>query len=51
MYLDEIHENEILQMFENRKLLKRSIRLVILRFRSYVSDIRLIKLLYIYIEA
>jgi len=42
MFLDEIHENEILQMFENRKLLKRSIRLVMLRFRSYVSDIGLI---------
>jgi len=51
MLLDEIHENEILQMFKNGKLFKRSIRLVILRFRLYVSDTGLVELLYICIEA
>ena len=37
-------------MFKNEKLLKRSIRLVMLRFRLYVSDMGLVELLYIYIE-
>jgi len=51
MLLDEIHENEILQMFKNGKLFKRSIRLVMLRFRLYVSNTGLVELLYICIEA
>ena len=38
-------------MFKNEKLLKRSIRLVMLRFRLYISDMGLVELLYIYIEA
>jgi len=38
-------------MFRNRKLLKRSVRLVILRFELYTNDTRLIELLYISIEA
>jgi len=38
-------------MFRNGKLLKRSVRLVILRFELYTNDTRLIELLYISIEA
>jgi len=38
-------------MFRDKKLFERSLKLVILRFGSYASNIRLVKLLYIYIEA
>ena len=38
-------------MFRNGKLIKRSIELITLRFELYASDIRLVKLLHIYIEA
>jgi len=37
-------------LFRNRKLFERSIKLVILWFRSYINDIGLTKLLYISIE-
>ena len=38
-------------MFGNRELLEKFIRLAILWFRSYISDIKLVELLYTSIEA
>jgi len=38
-------------LFGNRELLEKFIRLAILWFRSYISDIKLVELLYTSIEA
>jgi len=38
-------------MFRDRKLFEKYIRLVKLRFGLYVSDTKLVELLYIYVEA
>ena len=38
-------------MFGDRKLFEKYIGLVKLRFGSYVSDTKLVELLYIYVEA
>ena len=50
MFLDKIYENEISEMFRNKKLFERSIKLVILKFVLYASDTKLVKLLYICVK-
>ena len=50
-FLDQVYKNVIPWLFKNRKLFERSIRLVILWLRLYISNTRLTELLYITIEA
>jgi len=51
MFLDKIYENEILEMFRNKKLFERSIKLVILKFGLYATNTKLVELLYLCIKA
>jgi len=46
-FLNKIHGNGILEIFGDRKLLERSIELLILGFGSHVNDIGFVELLYI----
>jgi len=50
MFLDKIYENEIPEMFRNQKLFERFIKLVVLKFVLYTSNIKLVKLLYICVK-
>ena len=50
MFLDKIYENEIPEIFRNRKLFERSIKLVILKFGLYASNTKLVELLYICVK-